>query len=123
MPRRGALPLAALLLLSLATAAWADRVALHAATLRAGEPLPALQGPAATDALRILQFDHAPGRRDRDRIEGVGARILGYLPDDAYLLRAEDAVLARLAALPGVDLLTDYRPSWRVAPRARGRRA
>lgn len=119
MPRRGALPLAALLLLSLATAAWADRVALHAATLRAGEPLPALQGPAATDALRILQFDHAPGRRDRDRIEGVGARILGYLPDDAYLLRAEDAVLARLAALPGVDLLTDYRASWRVAPRAR----
>lgn len=91
-------------------------VQLRATTLRVGEAALAERGEAPGDALRILHLDHAPSAADRAAIAGAGGEILAYLPANAYLLRAEEPALARLAVLAGVDLLVDYRPAWRVAP-------
>lgn len=118
MPARRPILLAALLFVfSVARAAGDPQaVALRAVTLRVGEPLPAARSEAATDALRIVHLDHAPIAADRAAIAAAGGEILAYLPANAYLLRAEEPALARLAALAGVDLLVDYRPEWRLAP-------
>jgi len=97
-----------------ATASGALR--LRAGSLRAGDPALSARAGEAGDVLRILQFDHVPGRADREALVAAGAEVLGYLPDNAYLLRADAAALTRLAALGGVALLTDCRPAWHLAP-------
>ena len=121
MPVRHPLRLAVLLLIAcaLAQAAAASEggaLRLRVATLRAGDPALNARGSEASDGLRVLQFDHAPGRADREALAAAGAEILAYLPEDAYLLRADAAAWGRLSALAGVALRTDCRPEWRLAP-------
>lgn len=114
-----ALFLVGLIALPAAAAGAGGALRLQALTLRAGDPILSERGGEASDALRVLQFDHGPGRADREALAAAGAEILAYLPDNGYLLRADAAAMTRVAALAGVALLTDCRPAWRVAPALR----
>ena len=89
-------------------------VRLRAATLRPGS-LPRDAAPSA-DGLWIVRFDRAPGRAEREALAGAGAEVLGYLPDDAYLVRLAPGGEAALDGVAGMDWRTPLRPEWKLAP-------
>ncbi len=53
-------------------------------------------------AYRVVQFDHSPLKRDRDNLTSLGARIVGFLPNTAYMVTLAAGTADKLAALPGV---------------------
>jgi subtilisin family serine protease len=56
---------------------------------------------AASQGLYLVQFQGPIRREWRQALEATGAVILDYLPDFAYLVRAQPPAVARFAALPG----------------------
>jgi serine protease AprX len=73
----------------------------------------------AVDANRtwIVQFAAAPTQADRDSIAARGGQVLGYLPDNAYVVRIDAAAAPRLRTLPTVRWLGAYQPGFRLDPR------
>jgi len=68
---------------------------------------------ASTDRrkeLRIVQFSGPTKRRWLDALLETGAELLGYVPNNAYIVRANHQSLARLAALYAGQNTDDYRP-------------
>ncbi|MBN2171324.1 MAG: S8 family serine peptidase [Candidatus Krumholzibacteriota bacterium] len=103
------------LLLGISPAAAADgAVRLRAAALRPGS-LPRAAAPPA-DGLWIVHFDRGPGRAEREALAVAGAEILGYLPDDAYLVRLAPGGEAALDGVAGADWRAPYLPEWKLAP-------
>lgn len=52
----------------------------------------------------------------RARIEGSGGRVVGAVPSNAYLVRADRAVSRKIAALPFTARVDLLRPSWKISP-------
>ena len=50
-------------------------------------------------------------------LEAIGARILGSVPDTAYLASLNAAQHSRLAASPAVFWIGKLQPAWRIAPK------
>ena len=88
---------------------------------RFGLPDPATLNEAAGerasgDELWIVHFDRDPALAEREAVAAAGAELLGYLPENAYLVRAEAAAARALAELRNVDALLRYAPEWKVQP-------
>jgi hypothetical protein len=84
--------------------------------------LPALAGaPAAEDApYQIVQFHTPPTEAQAAQAEALGATLLGYLPDQAYVVRIAPADLPKLRSLPGVRWIGPYQPAYKLAPALTG---
>ncbi len=52
----------------------------------------------------------------RRSLEEVGARFISYLPNNAYLVAADAAQAADLAARPGVQAVLAYEPYYKIEP-------
>ena len=64
----------------------------------------------------IIQLD---GPMDPDRraaIQASGARILDYIPDNAFILDTRRARIDRITALPFVESLVAFQPAWKIDP-------
>jgi Subtilase family len=66
--------------------------------------------------LWIVQCHETVDQQAREQLTRVGATLLRYLPDDAYIVRlAPDAALA-IRRLPGVRWVGPYHPAFRLDP-------
>ena len=79
------------------------------------EPEPALRAPAGT-RYSFVQVHYPATKPVRQAIEATGAEILGVVPDETYLVRADATALARVAAVDGVRWVGPYHPAYKVAP-------
>jgi hypothetical protein len=73
--------------------------------------------------LWIVQFDATPTQADRDAIEAVGGQRIGYLPDNAYVVRMNGAAADTARALPSVRWIGSYETAYRIDPALLQRRA
>lgn len=64
----------------------------------------------------IVQFDAPTTDADRVALENTGARLLGYLPDFAYIVYAPRTNAARLQTLRNVRWVGEYLPAYRLDP-------
>ena len=74
-----------------------------------------LRAPAATRSW-IVQCRSTPAAADRAAIATHGGRVLGYLPDDAYLVRISASGAASLRASGDVRWVGRYQPAYRIDP-------
>ncbi|MEN3336138.1 MAG: large repetitive protein [Blastocatellia bacterium] len=65
---------------------------------------------AASGELRLVQFAGPIKRQWFARLEATGAEIVGYVPNDAYLIRVTPAALHRVAMLDAGEMADDARP-------------
>ncbi|QQP98663.1 S8 family serine peptidase [Lysobacter enzymogenes] len=71
-------------------------------------------GASVSERYAIVQF-HGDARDQRATLENAGAKILGYVPNNAYLVRA-DRGIAGLRSLNGVRWAGGYRSDLKLAP-------
>lgn len=64
----------------------------------------------------IIQLDGAINPERRAAIEASGARILEYIPDNAFVIDTRHAQPAAIDALPFVTAMVDYRTEWKIDP-------
>ena len=101
----------------LCAASASDKVHLRFASfdpLSEALALPAGLSASAESRSWIVQFDAVPTEDGRRAIARLGARVYGYLPDHAHLVRMDAALRGEVAALPGVRSVTPYHPAYRV---------
>lgn len=60
--------------------------------------------------LRVIQFRGAIRRSWIEQLKAAGAEIIGYIPNNAYIIRGSALQLARVAALDAGQSLDDARP-------------
>src|SRR5439155_514973 len=77
--------------------------------------------PDAAPGAWIVQHEGPIDVAWRDAIGALGARVVGYIPENAYLVRAEGEVAARLRSLPQLRWLGPYRAQDRLSPELVGR--
>ncbi len=105
-----------------------DLIMLHRQTIdtRAGVPVPPeLAGQTRLaqpgDGLKLVQFAAPPVDADLDLLTGAGARIVQYVPENAYLIWAGPEEWRNLRKLriqsPIIQFLGDYYPAYSVSPR------
>ena len=90
---------------------------LHLASLPAEAARSAAEAGAAEGRYRIVQFSRPPGARERERVGELGA-ILGYLPENAYLVRLHDPASEARAESFGAAWVGDWSPALRVSREA-----
>ncbi len=66
--------------------------------------------------VRIVQFEGVLGEERRRLVEATGARVLGYLPRQAWVVRAGFEARQALATLPGVRWEGPIEPGWKISP-------
>ncbi len=99
-----------------------ERIHLRGVTLDVDElpaPDPAAiagQDDPARPRLWILHLTGSPGSTQRSAIRAAGGEILGYLPVNAFTVRATPATAAELAELPLTDAIVEFQPEWKLAP-------
>lgn len=59
---------------------------------------------------RVIQFNGAIKREWLERIKTTGAQIIGYVPNNAYLIRGDATALAQIASLDAGSQSDDARP-------------
>jgi hypothetical protein len=104
---------------AVATATDPSLLVLRSGIFDPAQPLPAAADPrlARTDSRHVVvQFDGVT--RDLDKaIVATGARVVGYLPNTAYVVRLDgDAGLDKLRAIAGVRWAGHYTAAWKVDP-------
>ncbi|MCC5865429.1 MAG: hypothetical protein JJU31_09950 [Wenzhouxiangella sp.] len=80
---------------------------------------PALDGLAdvarfARSEFRVVKFDRPVGRDQRQALENLGARVLGYAPHHAYLVRMPASLDSAAAAIDGVVWTGPFLPVWKL---------
>ena len=73
-------------------------------------------GAGATDEFLVQAKDAAAQDRLRKLLESQGARILGYVPDGAYLVRLDERALEKLRGAEPVFWIGVHQPAYRIAP-------
>ncbi|MFT4841197.1 MAG: serine protease AprX [Planctomycetota bacterium] len=92
--------------------------------LRVGSFDPLLSKPETSELLRstneqglwILQFHQTPSQADRDAIATLGGQVIGYLPDNAYVVRMQPATAANALSIATVRWVGSYEVSYRIDP-------
>lgn len=64
----------------------------------------------------ILQFDGTAESISIEQIERLGAKILGYIPDNALLIQVQPDDLAKVQSVPTVRWIGPYRADYKVSP-------
>ena len=110
----------ALSLLAVPAMAQQDTELLH---LRSGrfDPVAPPTIPAQLESpdsarLWVLQFRGVPTEAGRQALRELGAEVHGYLPEHAYVLRADAKVAAAARRLPGTRAVLPYHPAFRLEP-------
>lgn len=109
----------ALFLAALAGSAFAGPLHLKTGTVDTSMLPDLRQGIAHAQRLpdrAVVQLD---GPMDPDRraaIEAAGARILSYVPDNAFLLDTRRARINAINALPFVTTVVEYQNNWKLDP-------
>lgn len=102
--------------------------------LRTGEILPARPGVAPTShpasstnsnprgrSLFLVQFAGDLEPSARTRLREMGVDLLHYVPEDTFVARVPEGVLADLQALPFVAWVDRFQPAHRIDPRLKAR--
>jgi len=66
--------------------------------------------------MRIVQFEGVPTQADRDAIQALGGKVIGYLPVNAYVVRIGQSQLTALQAHETVRWVGGYHPAFRMDP-------
>ena len=66
--------------------------------------------------LWIVQFYKTPSASDRQAISGIGGQIIGYLPDNAYVVRMNAAAASRARGSLSVRWVGSYEVAYRIDP-------
>jgi len=85
---------------------------------------PAVGLPPIADELKktnegglwIVQFHRSPGIAERAALQAAGGQRLGYLPDNAYIVRMSQAVADKLAKTELVRAVQSYAVAFRIDP-------
>jgi subtilisin-like proprotein convertase family protein len=64
----------------------------------------------------IVQAAHAPDAAFRRALSEAGAKIISYVPNNAYFVQADQAAADKLAADPGVQTVLPFQPYYKIAP-------
>ncbi|MFN8177175.1 MAG: S8 family serine peptidase [bacterium] len=80
-----------------------------------GTPARALSEGTAV-ATWIVPFDGPADSAARDAIEAAGGRVVGFVPSNAYLVRADVDEARAMGAAAAIRRVDYYRPEWKVAP-------
>ncbi len=64
----------------------------------------------------VVQWDRPVGAKEREDLEAVGCEIVGYLPEQAYLVRGSESSRDRAAEISGVRWAGLLPPAWRLSP-------
>ncbi len=85
-----------------------------------GEPGRPNAGRASADEVEgpyyIVQFKGPIEKVWAEQVEQLGAQLLGYLPDNAYMARIQPADVQKVSSLDAVRWLGPYRPAYKVSP-------
>lgn len=84
-----------------------------------GEPsLPRSLQSVPTDgpALYLVQFSGPVEESWKDALKGVGARIFGYIPEDAFIVRMDGSVREAARLLPHVRWVGLFHVAYRISP-------
>ena len=73
-------------------------------------------GAGATDEFLVQAKDPAAQDRLRGLLGRLGARILGYVPVGAYLVRLDEKTLAKLQGAEPVFWIGLFQPAYRISP-------
>lgn len=102
-----------------------DSIKLRRRTLRTQEARSAatrvLPKPRAGRRLKLVQLTAPPVDSDLDVLNAAGARVVQYIPENAYLVWTKDAasgraLAARTAGSTLVQYLEDYDPEYALSP-------
>jgi len=101
---------------------------LRNGTITTPEPAPAPQRALARQAaeapvsgLYLVQFEHAPTPADRAAVTQLGAELLHFVPDNAFVARLTDVRLGELRALAAVRWVGEFTPALKLDPRLKTR--
>lgn len=64
----------------------------------------------------VVQFKQAPNESDRAALISRGARIFKYLPDDAYIIRANPSAIKQIRNLAQVNGVLPYTLKFKLSP-------
>jgi hypothetical protein len=70
----------------------------------------------AGSTLRIVQFETPPLEAYRAAVEAAGARVLAYIPNNAYLARMDGRAAAAVGAMAFVRSVVPMHPAWKAEP-------
>lgn len=93
---------------------WSDgrlvdtRLMLHDRSVR-----PGLEASAA-DTVRLVRFRSQALPEYRSAVRAAGGELLQYFPNNAYIVRMDEAAAARVAGLSFVERIEPYHPSYRL---------
>lgn len=87
-------------------------------TVASGSALNSLLSHSAVDrsTLRLVKFDGPLGERQRHAVEAAGARIIGYAPHYAYIVRMPATLDSAMQAIDGVIWTGPMLPALKVDP-------
>ncbi len=78
------------------------------------ENLKIAEYPPGMGGYYIVQFDGAVTQEMRDSLTGTGARIMGYVPDFAFIIRASAAQVAAVKELAGIVFVGIFQPAFKL---------
>jgi hypothetical protein len=121
---RLALQLSILLLLSWSWLCRAEPnvIRLRNALISTDKPLspklaaPAMAGPSPTGGLFLIQLRDHLRPAWRQELHRLGIDVIGFVPDDAFVVRLNQGSMTQVRALSFVRWVGAYRPEFRIAP-------
>jgi len=76
--------------------------------------VPAAMASTNRHSLWIVQFSGTPTAAGRDAIAAIGGKVIGYLPDNAYVVRMPMAQAERTRAIATIRWVGPYHPAYRL---------
>lgn len=64
----------------------------------------------------VVQFKEAITQVDRNNLEALGARIINYIPDDAYLVAANADIARDLQMSDRINAVVPFMSTWKLSP-------
>ena len=81
-----------------------------------GDSLLGLQAGAVESPYYIVQFNGPVEVGWIQQLEQLGAEVLGYIPDNAHIVRIQPQDVENIKSLPAVRWMGSYRAGYKVAP-------
>ncbi|MCO5141513.1 MAG: S8 family serine peptidase [Oligoflexia bacterium] len=70
----------------------------------------------ADPGLYVVQWKNLVHESEKEQLERLGAKIINYIPDDAFLIKADRDLALRLEGLSFVRVVMPYEPGLKVEP-------
>lgn len=65
---------------------------------------------------QVVQFKNVITASQKQSLESMGAKIIRYIPDDAYLVQVSNRVRMNLGRMDGVQSILPYAPALKISP-------